>query len=145
MTGSEGKYRPRSRWQGCSPTTRSPCVGGSGQGKVLKGSGCWELPETWRQQWTGGCFVPPCQYLSVSVKDWRNIAGIYREGADLLGTCGQGSTNLLLLLWADLILECAAPLFAAFTALRIYTIGTGLWHSLLGHFISSLPPQDLPM
>lgn len=84
---------------------------------------------------------PPLQYLAVSVKDWRNIAGIYWEGADLLGSCGQGSTNLLLLPGADLILECAASLFPAFTAVRIYTIGTRLWHSLLGYFISSLPPK----
>lgn len=42
-----------------------------------------------------GCFVS-CPILEVNVKDWRNKAGIYWEGADLLGTGGQGSINLLL-------------------------------------------------
>jgi len=46
----------------------------------------------------GGCFVSSPSSLEVNVKDWRNKAGIYWEGADLLGSAGQGSANLLLLL-----------------------------------------------
>lgn len=38
----------------------------------------------------------PAPSPEVKVKDWRNKAGIYWEGADLLGTGGQGSINLLL-------------------------------------------------
>lgn len=45
----------------------------------------------------GVCFVSHST-LAVNEKDWRNKAGIYWEGADLLGTRGHGHTNLLLLL-----------------------------------------------
>lgn len=43
-----------------------------------------------------GVVLFPAPSPEVNVKDWRNKAGIYWEGADLLGTGGQGSIDLLL-------------------------------------------------
>lgn len=97
-----------------------------------------EPPAVWRWWWAGELFYfPPPLSLEVN---WRNKAGIYWEGADLLGTSGQGSTNLLLLLWADLILGCIAPLLPFFLS-RSTKQAVGPWHPVLDHLISSLPPM----
>lgn len=77
------------------------------------------------------------------MKDWGNKVGIYWEGADLLGTGGQGSTNLLLLLRADLIAGRAGPLPACLS-LRVHKTGGGAMAPCTGafHFLPS--PCDLP-
>lgn len=68
-------------------------------GRGLKGigdCGLWEATTNQEVVLGRGVVLFPAPSPEVNVKDWRNKAGIYWEGADLLGTGGQGSINLLL-------------------------------------------------
>lgn len=74
------------------------------------------------------------------MKDWRNKAGIYWEGADLLGTGGQGSINLVLPLGADLTVAGHTLLSLPVFLSEPSTQAMRPWHPVRGHFISSLSP-----
>lgn len=87
-------------------------------------------------------FPAPCP--EVNVKDWRNKAGIYWEGADLLGTGGQGSINLLLPLRADpMVVGCTAPVPACLS-LRVLKTGHEAMAPCMGAFHFLPFPRDLP-
>ena len=127
------------------PTSNLAWVGGSSQGRGLKGIGCGLQGATSDLEVVVGrgvvLFLPPSP--EVNVKDRRNKAGIYWEGADLLGSGGQGSTNLLLLLRTDRIAGRTAPLPACLS-LRVHKTGSGAMAPCTGafHFLPS--PRDLP-
>lgn len=146
MTASERRHRPVSGSTGLR-TCQKPCLGWWHRSeKGIERNWLW-APGNHQRSGSGGgqggCFVSSPPSLEVNVKDWRNKAGIYWEGADLLGTGGQGSTNLLLLLRADLIAGPAAPLPACLS-LRVHKTGGGAMAHYTGvfHFLPS--PCDLP-
>lgn len=84
--------------QAWGPATYLSWFGGRCQGRRLKGIGCglWEATTNQEVVVGSGVVLFPAPSPEVNVKDWRNKAGIYWEGADLLGTGGQGGINLLL-------------------------------------------------
>lgn len=122
--------------QAWEPVTNLFGVGGSCQGRGLKGIGCGLQGATTSLEVVVGRGVVlfPAPSPEVNVKDWRNKAGIYWEGADLLGTGGQGSINLLLPLQADLMVVGRIAPVPACLSLRVLKTGSEAMAPCMGAF-----------
>lgn len=91
-----------------------------------------------------GVVLFPAPSPEVNVEDWRNKAGIYWEGADLLGTSGQGSINLVLPLGADPMVAGHAAPVPVCLPLRALQTGREAMAPWMGAFHFLPFPHDPP-
>lgn len=132
--------------QAWGPATNLLWVDSSCQGRGLKGIGCGVQGATTNLEVVVGRGVVlfPAPSPEVNVKDWRNKAGIYWEGADLLGSGGQGSINLLLPLRADLMVVGRTAPVPACRSLGVLRAGGEAMAPCMGAFHFLPFPPHLP-